>query len=182
MNTRNTEEWLKEFESFMKAEPSLPPSTVTHHVFNVVRTDLKPSLKLVSAKLFAFHAVATSAVVSVCPQLGVGPFVGGHGLGHVFMRFGALPCAALCGALLFLVSAALAVVFLKREELRAANRYRFLNTSLLVAVSFTALILLGADSDRLSYFFWIMGALFGGWAFLGLGATARLGSSFVVRA
>lgn len=173
---KKANEWLKEFDGFLRVEESVPPRAVSEHIRQAVKSNLEPSLKLVAAKLFALHTVALALVTAVCPQLGVGPVIGGHGLMHFFMTFGRLPCAALCGGLLLAVSGALVSFVLRREELRLANQYRFLNVTLLASVSFAALMLAGGESDQMSYAFWILGAIVVGWLTLRLGASVRLRS------
>lgn len=168
------QEWLREFETFMKPDQATPPHSISQAVLARVRTDLNPSLKVVSAKLFGLHAVGAGIVALFCPQLGVGPVVGGHGIMHLFMQFGPLVCASICGAIFLGVSAVLATIFLEREELRLANRYRFLNITLLASISFAGLMLAGGSADRLSYAFWIMGAVVTGWMTLKMGASLRL--------
>jgi len=167
-------EWLKEFESFLKDSGSTPPHSVSQNVLAQVRADLHPSLKFVSAKLFGLHALGAGVVSLFCPQLGVGPIFGGHGIMHLFMQYGPLACATLCGAIFIGLSAVLATVFLSREELRMANQYRFLNVTLLASISFAGLMLAGGTSDRLSYAFWIAGAIGTGWLVMSLGASVRL--------
>lgn len=175
-------EWLKEFESFLKSEGVTPPRAVNQTILGCVRADLNPSFKLVSAKLFALHALGAGIVSLFCPQLGVGPIIGGHGIMHLFMQYGPLACAALCGAVFLGLSTLLATIFLRREELRLANRYRFLNVTGLASISFAGLMLAGGHSDQLSYAFWIAGAVFMGWMILKFGSLIRLRpSSYQVR-
>lgn len=171
---RKTENWRKELEAFLVAEEVAPPRGVADGVLTHVQRDLNPSLKHVSAKLFGLHALAGSLITLVCPQLGVGPVMGGHGIMHLFMGFGPVACSAVCGALFLGTSALFATLFLRREELRLARRYGFLNVTLLATLSFAGLMLAGGQADRLSYGFWISGAVFAGWAILGLGASIRL--------
>lgn len=172
---RKTSEWLKEFETFLRVDESAPPRTVTDAVYRTVKADLEPSVKLVAGKLFGLHALAIGLVTLVCPQLGVGPLIGGAGLMHFLMSFGRLPCAALCGALLLGTSAGVLSLFLRREELRLANRYRFLNVTLLVSISFAGLMIAGGEADQLSYLFWLLGAFTAGSLMMRLGALLRLG-------
>ncbi len=169
-----SKEWLKEFESFLKQDGSTPPHAVSQSLLAQVRSDLNPSLKQVSAKLFGLHALGAVVVSLFCPQLGVGPIIGEHGIMHLFMQYGPLVCAALCGATFIGLSAVLATVFLNREELRVASRYRFLNVTFLVSISFAGLMLIGGSSDRLSYVFWILGAITTGWLILKIGSSIRL--------
>jgi hypothetical protein len=167
-------EWLKEFESFLKNNGANPPHALSQSLLAQVKSDLNPSLKRVSAKLFGLHAVGAAVVSLFCPQLGVGPIIGEHGIMHLFMQYGPLVCATICGAVFLGLSTLLATLFLNREELRVANRYRFINVTLLASISFAGLMLAGGSSDRLSYAFWIMGAIATGWVVLKLGASLRL--------
>lgn len=173
-NERNNQDWLKDFQSFMQSETANPPHVVSDAVLGYVRSELNPSLKVVSAKLFALHAVGAALVTLFCPQLGVGPIFGEHGIMHFFMHFGPVVCAGICGAIFLGVSAALAATFLSLEEFRLANRYRFLSVTLLVAISFSGLMLAGGQADQMSYAFWIMGAVIAGWLSMKFGLFLRL--------
>lgn len=175
-----TREWVREFESFLRSGEVLPSRSTTEMILTSVKRDLEPSMKRVAAKLFALHAVSFGLVLLVCPQLGIGPLFGGHGLMHFFMGLGPLPCAALCGGLLLSVSSTLITLCLRKNELRVANRHRALNVTLLVSVAFAILMLLGGESDQLSYAFWILGALVAGWFTLRLGVSIRFGRSYPV--
>jgi hypothetical protein len=169
-----TEEWIRDFESFLKQDEIASPQTIRQSVLKRVYSDLNPSFQRVGAKLFGLHALAAGIVSLFCPQLGVGPIIGEHGIMQLFMRFGPLPCAALCGAVFMGTSALFATLFLAREELKLANNYSFINATFLAAVSFAGLMLAGGQSDRLSYVFWIVGAVFAGWVTLKLGSSFRL--------
>ncbi len=174
-----SEEWLKEFNSFVNQKEIEPPLTSTRAILSKVHNDLNPSLKTTSAKLFGLHAVAAVIVFIFCPQLGVGAMIGGHGLMHFFMQFGPVACAALCGSIFLSTSALFATVFLTREELALANRYRFLNVSFLAALTFVGLILAGGEADRVSYVAWILGALTAGWITFKVGASIRIKHSMI---
>jgi len=168
------QDWLKEFQSFMKEQPIATPRFIDDIILSNVKKDLNPSLGAVLAKLFGLHALGAAIVSLFCPQLGVGPVIGEVGIMSLFMQFGPLACAALCGAIFLGVSTALATIFLSREEFRLANQYRFLNISLLASISFAGLMLAGGRADQLSYAFWIVGAMGMGWTILRLGASIRL--------
>lgn len=167
-------EWLKEFESFLKQDGVTPPHAVKETVVSHIHGELNPSFQQWGAKLLAIHAVGAMLITTICPQLGVGPFIGGMGLGHIFMKFGQLPCAMFCGAMFLGLTALAANFLLNREELRVANRHRILNVSFLAAISFVGLMLAGGDSDRMSYLFWLVGAFVSGLSILRAGAWLRL--------
>ena len=166
--------WLNEFESFLTQAEVTPPDSVNEAVLSFVHAELNPSLLRWGTKLLCIHVVTALLFMTICPQLGVGPFVGEFGLGHVFMKFGHLPCTALCGAIFLALSATAASIILSREELRVANRHRILNVSFLAAISFVGLMLAGGESDRLNYLVWLFGAMVAGWSTFRLGAWLRL--------
>jgi len=175
---KKSQEWLKEFESFLTAEEVIPPRSASYAVLSAVRADLNPSWKQVSTKLWGLHALGAGMVSLFCPQLGVGPLIGGHGIMHFFMQYGPLACAALCGALFLGLSTLLAALFLNKEELRLASRYRFLHVTLLASISFAGLMLAGGRSAQLDYTFWIAGAIASGWLMLTIGSSLRLRNKF----
>lgn len=173
MIRENSKEIL-EFSKFVNQENVYPPATVTKSILKEVHGKLNPSLKKVTTKFFLLHSIAAFIVMLFCPQLGVNALLlGGHGVMHFFMAFGPSVCAGLCGAFFLGTSCLFATMFLKREELLLANRYRFLNVSFLMAISFTTLILLGGEAERFVYLFWIIGAVVGGWFMMKLGFSVR---------
>lgn len=177
--SNNSNKWIDEFKEFVEVKEIEPPRNVTNAIFSRVRSDLNPSLKLIAAKLFGLHLAAGAIVLFFCPQLGVGALMGGHGIMHFFMYSGPVVCAGLCGAIFLGTSALFSTVFLTREELLVANRYRFLNVSFLAALSFVVIILSGGEADRLSYLSWIFGALTAGWIVLKMGAVIRFRQSMI---
>jgi hypothetical protein len=148
---------------------------VGRQLFARVAADLNPPPAFVGAKLFAVHTLAGALVTLFCPQLGVGPILGGDAIMSLFMRFGHLWCAAFCGAIFFAASAGLSTLILKRPELRVASRYGAAGFTILAALTLAGLMLAGADNDRLSYLFWSAGAILSGWLVLTAGTRARLG-------
>ena len=173
---KKTQEWMSDFQEFLKADESAPPSSLSERIVAHVRNDFNPSFQKVAAKLVGIHAMAAGIVTLFCPQLGVGPVIGGHGIMHLFMRFGPLGCAAVCGAFFLGTSTLLVSLLLKRTELRLAYRHAYLNVAFLAALTFVGLMLAGGQSDRMSELFWLAGAIVGGSIVLQLGLRLRLGS------
>ncbi len=166
-------EWLHDFEDFLKGEVGVPHA-LSKDIFCQVRHDLQPSQKRVLGRLLAFHAVGAGIVSVFCPQLGIGPLIGGHGIMHLFMALGPLVCAGVCGALFISLSTLFAAVFLSRDELRVVSRHRVVNLTLLTSLSFVSLMLMGGRGDLMTYLAWGSGAIAFGWVVLRLGAFVRL--------
>lgn len=166
--------WRDEFASFLKQDQAEPPEAVNEWVLSFVHAELNPSLQRWGTKLLCIHAITGLLFMTFCPQLGVGPFVGEFGLGHIFMKFGHLPCTAFCGAIFLGPPAAAASIILNREELRAANRHGILNISFLAAISLIGFMLGGGEPDRLNYGVWLIGAVASGWSVLRIGSWFRL--------
>lgn len=178
---KKSQDWMSDFKDFLHTKEISPPRTLERAILSKIHSELNPSLKTVAAKLFGLHAVAAGLVMMICPQLGVGALVlNGHGVMHFFMHFGPIVCSAACGAVFLSTSALLAIIFLKREELSVANRYRFLNVSLLATVTFAGLMLAGGEADRLSYLFWMVGAITMGWLTMRFGTLLRFQGSHIL--
>ena len=164
--------WLGEYRKFLTCEPISPPQELGNAILSKIRAELNPSFSSVSARLFTFHALSVTAITLFCPQLGVGPVFGGDSIMYLFMRFGPLPCAALCGALLMGGSMGVAAVSLKREELKIAYNHRFFFITLLLALSFSGLMLIGGQAVQWSYVLWNVGGFLAAWSVLA--SVARL--------
>lgn len=171
---KDPKRWLKDLEDFLKQDEITPPRAISERIVSHARAVLNPPAGQVALKLLALHFVAATLVIMICPQLGVGPLVGGHGLMHFFMHFGAAACAALCGSIFLGTSMILMVALLSREELRVAWRFRFVGISTLVALSFAGLMLLGGSDGQTSDLWWIAGAFIGGMIIFSLGFQLRV--------
>ncbi len=160
---RTTLQWWEDLGTFLRHPGEAPPDHVSDQLRAAVYRDLTVDVsKLVTKTLFTF-ALAGLAVVSVCPQLGVGPFFAdsavAEGLAHVFHAGGALACAALCGALFVGLGTLISVLALRRAELRWAYRRRTRATLVMAMTGLVALALFGGESDGIERFFWLLGAM-----------------------
>lgn len=166
-------DWLKEFGRFLEGEPAKPPAEISRRILERVRGDLHPPFGVVLGKLTLAHLVAGLLVLTVCPQLGVGPWIGGHGVMALFMPLGPAACSALCGALFLGASQLAAALCLTPEEWVRARRWEWANVTLLIALSIAALMLLGGSFHVPSLAVWSLGAAVGGWLCLHLGGILR---------
>lgn len=169
-------EWWNDFGNFLR-EPGQPaPDALSDDLRAAVYADLRVDVSKLVAKTAAAFVVAGFAIVSVCPQLGVGPLFGdtalARALGHVFHAAGPLACAALCGALFLGVGTLVAALVLRRPELRWTYRRRARVAALVAATALLALAVFGGDSEAGERLFWLLGAV--GAAALVLEAFGRL--------
>ena len=169
-----------EFQEFLKSTPAFPMAAASRALFSQVRNDLNPSFWRVFRKLALVQTIAGAVTLSFCPQLGVGPLIGGHGLMVLFMPLGRTACAAFCGSFLLGVSLLVAAWVLKPEEIRQARKWQLGHVLLLVSLSFSALMLLGGSGDALSLLAWAAAGFAAGWG--ALASAGRLRSNLSMRA
>ena len=156
-------DWWEELGNFLREPGETPPDALSDDVRAMVYADLRVDVSALVFKTLAAFAVAGLAVISVCPQLGVGPFLGestvARLLGHVLHSAGPEACATLCGALFVGVGMFVAVVFLRRTELRWTYRRRTRVAATVAATALLALAIFGGDSAGSERFFWLLGAV-----------------------
>ena len=168
------QDWISDFNSFLTSNATPPPDSLSQPILMAVRADLNPSLPSVFGKLTVVHVLVGLFTISFCPQLGVGPFIAEVGLMPFFMRFGSVACAVLCGSLFLGTSMLIGALLLRAPELRLARKYRFVNGSLLAAVSLACLMVLGSAGGAIEYLSWLIGASVGGWLALEAVASLRI--------
>ena len=142
---------LAEFLQFPESksdEEAVPPLSET--LRRQVRADLHPSVLRIGLKLLGVYGSAGALTMTVCPQFGVGPLGGGHGLMGVFMEFGYLACAAGCGSFFMGSIVLAALMILNRDELRVVRQQGagvgYL--SALSALSLALFMVIGNASDE----------------------------------
>tara|TARA_R110002049_G_scaffold118656_2_gene272689 strand:+ start:1429 stop:1953 length:525 start_codon:yes stop_codon:yes gene_type:complete len=113
-----------DYKEFLKDENRLN-SKLQQKIFSHIERKINPSLKGLLPKFAISLSAAGLATLSVCPQFGVGPFIGEHGLGHVFMAYGETLCAAFCGAFFLSVSTVIALTTLKSYERKVIFEYEY---------------------------------------------------------
>ncbi len=117
-------EHVSDYKKFMTndAEVSVQVrSRVKNRVLNYLQPPLKKLLPKFTFSLFA----GGLTTLAVCPQFGVGPLIHGHGIGHVFMQFGEIACAAFCGAFYLSISTVVALLILKPYERMVIFDYQY---------------------------------------------------------
>jgi hypothetical protein len=156
-------DWCEELGRFLREPGEAPPDAVSDELRAFVYGDLHVDVSKLVAKTVGAFAVAATAVVAVCPQLGVGPWLSDWALavalGHVLHALGPWICAAVCGALFVGWGTLASVVVLRRAELRWVYRRRARAALVLAMTGLFALAMLGGSSTGDERFFWLLGAL-----------------------
>lgn len=166
--------WKNEYREFlMNQAPTAPPNHLSSRLFSRVHSDLNPPTMRVFGRLLAIHGITGIASLSLCPQFGTSWF-GGSGLMNWLMQWGHEVCMLGCGALFVGLSAIVAAVLLKPEELRAIRKNEALQLAALASLSLSAFICLGWTSLNLFSLLWWMGAIVGGLASFELAYLGRL--------
>lgn len=158
---QNEKEWFKEFQSFLSAE-AVPPSSISKAVSHRVHADLNPAFWTVLVKLGVIQLTVGAFTLLFCPQLGVGPVFGEHGLMYLFMHFGPVVCTAACGAIFFGLSLLFGLLLIRPEEFRVARKQRLVHIPALSAVSLMLLMVAGAEETLLFYAVWFFSAILSG--------------------
>jgi len=153
-----------EYQEFVHAQ-SMQPSLL-------LESRLKQRLKLIKSpwpvffKLTCIHLVSGFLSLLVCPQFGINPLGGAHGLMHWTMAYGPLFCAFVCGALFFSLTACMVALFVRGAQRQLIKQHQLWQFSLLAVLSYAGLMLVSSVLSAVSvslFFsvFWILGAVVG---------------------
>jgi len=112
-----------------------------------VASDLSPGHVEMAVRVGRIHVLSSLLSVAVCPQFGVGPLGGGHGLMGFFMRFGDIGCAIGCGAFYMGFTVALSHALLGPDQKRALKHQGLVQFSGLIAASWAFFMLAGRAGD-----------------------------------
>jgi len=132
----------KEFLEFMQGEEEASES-VRQMIQKEIQEDLRSFKFYTFTKFIFIQALSALATLTVCPQFGVGPIGGGHGIGHYFMQYGQWACASFCGALFMGFSISLAFSFLKRGEKILIFKHQLWLVALIATVQMLCLMGIG---------------------------------------
>ncbi len=86
------------------------------------------------ARFYAALLVGALLTLTVCPQFGLGPWGGGHGISHWVMRYGQWACGLFCGGVFFTSGALTARLSLSRGEWWWVLRHPLGSTLPLIAI------------------------------------------------
>lgn len=155
-----------DFKDFMvEHSEGEPPFALSQAIRQQVFSALNPGFFLVLRKLVVVQFFSAAVTLFFCPQFGVGPYGGGHGLMHYFMNYGPIVCALGCGAFFLGSTALVSRLFLSREEFLVARRQSHWLFACVGALSIMALMLVGKLSgatpewDTSFVAWWIVGGI-----------------------
>jgi hypothetical protein len=143
-----------EYQVFIGTEGkgSLPRSldqTVIQHIHQ----DMQPGARRVLSKFAVIHLFSSILTLSICPQFGLGPFFGQHGIMRYFMYFGDLVCIALCGAFYLSTTVAFAFLVMRPEEWRKLRELALPSFAGIAALSLLTFFIL-TQSGLVENLFW----------------------------
>ena len=171
----------KEFIAFLAAHGETPKQQ-EEAILDTVKSALTPSFNRAAARLLLLQLVSGLLTLLVCPQAGIGPIGGGHGISHVFMEIGVWACAIFCATFYFGVSLALALTFLDYGSLHIIGQRNFVTVLLILSFSVLLIMPIGYLINANSMFFateflliWIATGIVTLFAGIKLGLSVRLG-------
>ncbi len=165
MKNSNENEWLRDYEDFLKSDSQDVPNDLKNKVFSNIQKLLNPTAMMVFLKILGIHLSVGFLSLSVCHQFGINPFNTEKSLdslmmsvgGHYFCMFG-------CGVLFVSLSLFAAGYFLTVEEVNALKRTEFLQTLVLGVISLGLFAAFGAELAVGIAAIWLIGGLMGGFA------------------
>ena len=163
MKNLNENEWLHDYEDFIKSDGAEIPQDLKSKVFSNIQKLINPSAVIVFLKILGIHIGVGFLSLSICHQFGINPFNTEKSLtdwmmsvgGHHFCMFG-------CGVLFVSVSLLAAGYFLTMEEINALKRTEFLQTLVLGLISLGLFAMFGAELAIGIAGIWLLGGLIGG--------------------
>ncbi len=114
-------------------------------------------------RFMVLQILSAAATLLVCPQFGIGPLGGGHGISQWVMAYGDLVCGAYCGMIFFGFSTLISLSVMRREEAFWLKRNQYfvlsgvfiLTIGLLMVSKFTLSV--GSAHESFYYYVaWIM--------------------------
>lgn len=171
---KNTQKNIKEeYLEFMEEPSHTPPSYISERVLSEAYSYLNPNSWLVFSKLSLIHFFGGLFTLSVCPQFGINLLGTDLGLLKIFYRFGTYGCVTACGALFISVTAILALLALRPEEIKKVRQLWLLQIAGISLLSLGFFLMLDAVILWSFATFWIIGGLLGGLVTLEAGMLAQ---------
>lgn len=114
-------------------------------------------------RYFVLQLLGAAATLLVCPQFGIGPLGGGHGISAWVMQYGNFACGSFCGVVFFGFSTFMGLTVMRREEALWLKRNQSFILSAVFIVLFGLLMIskvglsVGSPHESFSYYVaWIM--------------------------
>lgn len=142
---------------------TIPPH-VTQKVMEYAEIELHPKKTIL--RFYLTLTLGALVTLLVCPQFGIGPIGGGHGISHWVMPYGAFACGAFCAALFVSFGTICGALTLTRAQWHWVWKHHFFIVVPPVAVLFIALMgvkllagVAGMHESGNFYFAWILTSL-----------------------
>lgn len=114
-------------------------------------------------RFFILQFLGAAATLLVCPQFGIGPLGGGHGISAWVMQYGDVACGSFCGLVFFGFSTLMSLSVMRREEAFWLKRNQSFILPSVFIVLFGLLMIskvglsVGSPHESFSYYVaWIM--------------------------
>lgn len=162
MNDAKSQQWLEEYNEFLKGEKSVPQE-VSNQIYATIRNLLNPSPFLIFTKVLGIHLAVGTLSLAICHQFGLNPFGTEKSLADWFMRVGGHGfCMISCGILFTSLSILMAGYFLTSDEARVLRKTKLLQALSLSLLSLGVFAFMGADLALALSGLWLLGGLIGG--------------------
>jgi hypothetical protein len=148
--SQNDDDLWKSYQAFEESGLRTPPANTTAILRAVVARDINPSKLQVLQKSLMLHLAALIVTLTICPQFGLGPLGGGHGIMHIVMDYGELACAAFCAGFFFSTSLFFMWIFMSRHETRVASIHSFSLAITLAGTSFGFFLAAATISEQVA--------------------------------
>ncbi len=114
-------------------------------------------------RFFVLQLLSAASTLLICPQFGIGPLGGGHGISAWVMQYGDFACGAFCGFIFFGFSTLMGLSVIRREEVLWLKRNQSYVLSGVFVLIFSTLMIskwslnVGSMHESFSYYTaWIM--------------------------
>jgi len=155
-------EWMEDFQDFVKSEVVSVPDSLSKEILTRVHEDLNPSPWIVFSKLFGVQMLVGTLSLAICNQFDISPFQTHFSLSDYFMSFGHSTCMFLCGVIFVGLGVGAGRAILTREEFSVLRK----NAPLQVfGLSFISLGIFAAVGAEIAFTFgliWLLGSMLSG--------------------
>lgn len=159
----NQQDWLSEFDDFMKTEAPPVPSDLNQKVFQKAHQLLNPSAFSVFAKILGLHLLTGYMSLVICHQFDMNPFNTTFSLDQWFMTFTSHEvCMVLCGSLFVSATIIVAGSFMSVEEVKSLKKHNLLQNLSIGLISIGLFLAFGAQLVLSFTVLWLLGFVIGG--------------------
>ncbi len=166
MNNKN------EFDKFLSSHEKPNPGGSSRESSEILQA-LNPNFSQLILKLTLVQLLAGLAILSFCPQLGLGFFPNSH-FAHILMSFGEVVCNLFCGSLFVGAGMITSTLIFNHDEVRVLKKYKLASTGIISTLSLVGFVLFGAKFELIIFGSWFLGALVSGVLGLQLGGQLKL--------